>query len=115
VSRRRCGLDNLVLHLDDIRNLSEKKYGRFDGVLCLSILYPLNVPDVFTFLGSIAEVCDGFAIFHTHVSMRLRVRTTHRGRDYRGFSFLEHLPQATTEQRRNALWSSRSFVGTHQK
>jgi hypothetical protein len=61
---------------------------------------------VFTFLESIAEVCDGFAIFHTHVSIRPRVRTTYCGRDYWGFSFLEHLPQATAEQRRNALWSS---------
>jgi 2-polyprenyl-3-methyl-5-hydroxy-6-metoxy-1,4-benzoquinol methylase len=106
LAQETLALDNLELYLDDVRNLSKKKYGRFDVVLCLGILYHLNIPDVFTFLESIAEVCDGFVIFHTHVSMKPKVRTTYRGREYWGFYFLEHLPEATAEQRHNALWSS---------
>jgi len=104
--REALGLENLELHLDDVRNLSEKKYGHFDVVLCVGILYHLNVPDVFAFLESVAEVCDQFAIFHTHVSMRPRARASHRGRDYWGFSFMEYLPSTTAEQKRSALWSS---------
>ena len=69
VAQRAHDLRNLELHLDDVRNLSEAKYGRFDVVLCLGILYHLDVPDVFTFVRRVAEVCQGFAVIDTHVSL----------------------------------------------
>ena len=50
------GLENLEFHQDDVRNLSEERYGRFDVVLCLGILYHLNPPHVFRFVESIASV-----------------------------------------------------------
>src|SRR5215472_2767563 len=51
-------LNNLEIYQDDVRNLSKAKYGSFDVVLCLGILYHLDVPDVFSFIESIGEVCE---------------------------------------------------------
>lgn len=54
--KKALGLDNLDLHHDDVRNLSLEKYGEFDVVLCLGILYHLDAPDVFHFVESIGRV-----------------------------------------------------------
>src|SRR6266853_3907717 len=51
-------LNNLDIVQDDVRNLSKEKYGSFDVVLCLGILYHLEVPDVFKFIENIATVCQ---------------------------------------------------------
>src|SRR5438132_8218599 len=39
-------LDNLKVLLDDVRHLDVHRHGHFDIVLCLGILYHLDVPDV---------------------------------------------------------------------
>jgi 2-polyprenyl-3-methyl-5-hydroxy-6-metoxy-1,4-benzoquinol methylase len=43
-------LDHLELVLDDVRNLNKDRYGFFDVVLCLGILYHLDTPDVMNFV-----------------------------------------------------------------
>src|SRR6185312_10010629 len=68
-AQRALQLDNVELHQDDVRNLSVAKYGHFDVVLCLGILYHLDAPDVFDFVERIASVCTGFAIFDTYISV----------------------------------------------
>lgn len=100
------GLENLQLLQDDVRNLSRAKHGRFDVVLCLGILYHLDSPDVFEFLASIAEVCQGFAIFHTHVALEPEVSREFGGTTYWGKTFFEHAPQSTPEERAKSLWAS---------
>ena len=44
--KRALSLDSLEVVQDDVRNLSLAKYGKFDVVLCLGILYHLKAPDV---------------------------------------------------------------------
>ena len=61
-------LGGLDLFQDDVRNLSKNKYGEFDVVLCLGILYHLDVPDVFAFLEQIADVCRDIAVIDTRVA-----------------------------------------------
>ncbi len=41
-AKEALSLENPEFHQDDVRNLSKEKYGRFDVVLCLGILYHLN-------------------------------------------------------------------------
>ena len=55
-------LDNLQFFQDDVRNLSSEKYGHFDAVLCLGILYHLDKPDVFAFIERLGEVCRKVAL-----------------------------------------------------
>src|SRR6266480_3606964 len=61
-------LSNVDFVQDDVRNLSKDKYGSFDVVLCLGILYHLDVPDVFQFIESIGEVCNDIAIIDTRIA-----------------------------------------------
>lgn len=103
---RALGLDRLTFELDDVRNLSAERYGQFDVVLCIGILYHLDAPDVFDFIERIAEVTSRVAIFDTHVSLRPNRTHNFRGRDYRGWSFAEHRAGATDEEKLQQLWAS---------
>jgi 2-polyprenyl-3-methyl-5-hydroxy-6-metoxy-1,4-benzoquinol methylase len=46
------GITSVEFVTDDVRNLSEKKYGRFDVVLCSGILYHLPGEDACYFIRS---------------------------------------------------------------
>lgn len=99
-------LDNLELVQDDVRNLSREKYGSFDVVLCLGILYHLDVPDVFHFVEKVSDVCQGFALLDTHVSMEAEKWYVYKGQKYWGSDYVEHRPDSTPEERDKSLWAS---------
>lgn len=111
-------LDNLDLHLDDVRNLSRERYGAFDAVLCLGILYHLDSPDVFLFMDNIASVCDHYLILDTHISTSAEEFYVSNGKKYRGKYYKEHSPESSREERLSAVWASldndRSFWLTRQ-
>ncbi len=101
--KKLLGLDRLQFHCDDVRNISEAKYGRFDVVLCIGLLYHLNDPDVLEFIQRMASMCDRVTILHTHISIAPRVRCEWNGGSYWGRHSLEHLPDEDTI---GAGWSS---------
>lgn len=105
-------LNNLELILDDVRNLSREKHGTFDLVLCLGILYHLDVPDVFHFLERVAEVCQGIAVIDTHISLSPRRGVVYKSNKYWGKDFREHSPRASLEKRKKALWASLDNVNS---
>lgn len=61
------GVSTLSLVLEDAMNLTRERYGGFDVVLALGLLYHLDDP--FTFLVRVAEMCDGFLVLDTLVSL----------------------------------------------
>ena len=99
-------LGNLELVQDDVRNLNKEKYGSFDVVLCLGILYHLDVPDVFSFLERINEVCRKVTIIDTHVSQRAKKSYTYKGKEYWGSSYTEPDLKSTSEKKGARLWAS---------
>jgi SAM-dependent methyltransferase len=99
-------LNNLELIQDDVRNLSRRKYGDFDVVLCLGILYHLDCPDIFAFINNIGEVCCKFAVIDTHISVQPEIANRYNGNDYWGKIHIEHPADATLEEREKNLWSS---------
>lgn len=107
-SKRDFGLANVDFVQDDVRNLSRKKYGEFDIVLCLGILYHIDAPEVFDLVHQVAEVCRDFAIVETHFATQEQAYRSHhwRGRQYFGASYLEHASDATHEQKLSALGAS---------
>ncbi len=105
-AQRVHGLANLELVQDDVRNLSADRYGRFDVVLCLGILYHLDAPDVFRFVRQIGGVCDGFAVIDTHVSSTGKERHTYEGRTYWGATWVEHRADSPPEERLQEPWLS---------
>lgn len=99
-------LPNLEFHRDDVRNLDTERYGTFDVVLCLGILYHLDAPDLFRMIAQVASVCKRFVVLDTHVSADARECREHRGRRYWGCAYEEHAPESDIEERLAALWSS---------
>jgi hypothetical protein len=98
-------LNNLEFVKDDVRNISISKYGQFDVVLCLGILYHLDVPDVFSFLERISDVCRSFAVIDTHVGTA-EGSHVYKGTTYWGSTYAEHARDATPELKAKQLWAS---------
>ncbi|MBC7604854.1 MAG: methyltransferase domain-containing protein [Ramlibacter sp.] len=115
-ARERFRLPNLEFVQDDVRNISREKYGEFDVVLCLGILYHLDAPDCFKLLESIAEVCTGVAVIDTHVSDIRSETVNHRGKDYAGWRYVEYVRPPSQQEEEASTWASignvRSFWPT---
>jgi hypothetical protein len=93
------------LTLDDVRNFSKEKYGSFEIILCLGILYHLDTPDVMEFVRNLANTCDRVAIIDTHVSLEDTASYSWRGNSYFGGYFPEHKSESQDEQS-DKLWHS---------
>jgi 2-polyprenyl-3-methyl-5-hydroxy-6-metoxy-1,4-benzoquinol methylase len=104
VARARFGAEAIGLYNcdfveGDVREVTRERYGGFDVVLNVGILYHLDAPDLFGFLERIAAVCDGFMVISTHHARLPLFRRSHRGRRYWGTVFSEHPPSATEAER----------------
>ena len=62
------GIKNLSFVKDDAMRVTKKKYGSFDVVLALGLLYHLDNP--FKFLHNLSRLCSGFLLLDTHVALR---------------------------------------------
>jgi 2-polyprenyl-3-methyl-5-hydroxy-6-metoxy-1,4-benzoquinol methylase len=90
----------------DVRDLSRERHGEFDVVLCLGILYHLDVEDVFPFVDRMAEVCRRALVVDTAIALAAKEERAHAGEVYKGQTLFEHDPSSTREERLKALWSS---------
>jgi hypothetical protein len=100
-------LNNLDIVQDDVRNLSRDKYGYFDVVLCLGILYHLDVPDVFSFIERIGEVCQNIAVIDTRIAFGPTLPYVYKGTRYWGHRINEgHGRSDTPEQKLKRYWAS---------
>ena len=81
--------------------------GTFDVVLCLGILYHLDVPDVFTLIDQMAAMCTRTLIVDTHITFEPTRTESHQGYGYRGADYIEHDEDSSSrEERQHALWAS---------
>lgn len=94
------GLKNLTFYHDDVRNVTKEKYGTFDMVLCLGILYHLDIPDVFHFVKNINRIASDFAIIDTHFVFVSKHKTEFEEKKYHGNYALEHRPTSSVEERK---------------
>jgi 2-polyprenyl-3-methyl-5-hydroxy-6-metoxy-1,4-benzoquinol methylase len=99
-------LDNLQLFQDDVRNLSYEKYGHFDVVLCLGILYHLDNPDVFAFVERLAEVCRKVCIVDTRITLQPNAQVAYKDKIYSGRKGDEHRATDSKESKLARLWAS---------
>lgn len=115
-AKARHSMQNLKFAEDDVRNLTREKYGQFDIVLCLGILYHLDAPDCFKLLQSISEVCSCFAIIDTHISQGRDAVVNYDGKQYSGWYYTEYANQPTADEEEGKPWASigniRSFWPT---
>jgi hypothetical protein len=100
------GLSNVEFFTDDVRNLSQEKYGRFDVVYCSGLLYHLPGVDACEFLSAIAQICQRLTIIDTQVGLTDQSSINWRGRIYRGYLSPEHSADDTPEVKATRKWSS---------
>ena len=91
---------------DDVRNLSAEKYGYFDVVLCLGILYHLDKPDVFSFVERLSEVCQKICIVDTRITLRPKMQVTYKDKTYWGSRGEEHYATDSKANKLARLWAS---------
>lgn len=110
VEKARFAAQSLGLEVDfqlgDVRDLSVERHGEFDIVLCLGILYHLDLEDAVSLLEGIRQVTKNALILDTAVA--LASSETHVVGDVvlHGERLVEHDPSDTQEQRLARLWSS---------
>jgi predicted RNA methylase len=105
-ARDALGLERLEVRRDDVRGVTPERYGEFDLVLCLGILYHLDAAAAFALVDRVAELCRRVAIIDTHFSLEPRESFVHRGVAYRGRSIWEHDPASTPDERERAHGAS---------
>ena len=105
------GLAQVKFIQGDIRDLSPERYGEFDVVLCLGVLYHLDVPEVFEFAHRVASVCRGYALVETQMGVAARERVEFEGRIYEGVWYGEDVaqPGASLDNRRS-FWPTKASL-----
>lgn len=110
IEKARFAAHSLGLEVDfrlgDVRELSAEKHGTFDMVLCLGILYHLDLEDAVSLVERIRLVTRKAAIFDSAVATRITESHTLADLVLRGERLIEHAPGDTAEQRLARLWSS---------
>jgi 2-polyprenyl-3-methyl-5-hydroxy-6-metoxy-1,4-benzoquinol methylase len=71
------GIQSLTFIQDDAMRVTRTKYGSFDVVLALGLLYHLDNP--FRFLANMADLCDGFILIDTHIALADQPRSIKGG------------------------------------
>jgi 2-polyprenyl-3-methyl-5-hydroxy-6-metoxy-1,4-benzoquinol methylase len=94
-----AGLMSVDFVQDDVRNLSVDKYGKFDIVLCLGLLYHLGAQDALNLLRSIYDTCNDFAVIDTQIALYPDQSHTLGGHTYRGWVYREHSDGATQAEK----------------
>lgn len=80
---------NVTYELADVRLLSRERYGTFDVVLCLGLLYHLDASDALNLLKAMAEVTTGMAILDTHISCNGTDVVNVEGHAFSGHAYAE--------------------------
>jgi SAM-dependent methyltransferase len=106
------GLSQVEFVNDDVRTVTRDRYGEFDVVLCLGLLYHLDVPDVFESLFRVAELCRGYALIETQVGLATRETVEFDGEPYSGLWYDEDIsrPGASLDNPRSFWLTKPSLV-----
>ena len=99
-------LDSLEVVEDDVRYFTTDRYGAFDVVIAVGIVYHLDVPEVFDFLANIRQATTRFAVIDGEVAGETRASdsVSHAGVKYHGLRWRE--PAGGDPLSREVLWAS---------
>lgn len=100
------GLHQLELVRADVRELSRDRFGTFDAVLCLGLLYHLDFPEAIRLLQRVAEVCERVVVVDTHINLGASRTFADGDRIYRGRHYIEHAEHAGEREREQSRWAS---------
>jgi len=91
------GLHNVNFVVDDVRNVTFEKYGTFDVVYLLGLLYHLDEPEVFDILKNIYSVCGELLIIDTTIGLSTPLTVKYEGQEYFGVKYTEHMESDNDE------------------
>jgi 2-polyprenyl-3-methyl-5-hydroxy-6-metoxy-1,4-benzoquinol methylase len=100
------GIPTVRFAVDDVRAITEEKYGLFDAILCTGLLYHLDEPDVFKVIERMAAMCTGCLIIETHISAEHCMSISYKDKTYWGKKIHEHDPSSTLQERERNGWAS---------
>ncbi|MBI2433636.1 MAG: hypothetical protein HYV26_12285 [Candidatus Hydrogenedentes bacterium] len=99
------GLDNIEFYQDDVNNITLEKYGRFDAILCMGILYHIAQNKYLDFLKNLSE-CTDLLIIDSFIALHQDAYVERDGVRYLGTTWREHDETTTLEQRLKSAHSS---------
>lgn len=99
-------IKNISFLKDDVRNLSEEKYGRFDIILCLGLLYHLDGASAFHLLAKMYDMCDKFLVIDTHIALKNDEKLEYRGVRYFGTYTKEFKKGISREKKLKRVWNA---------
>lgn len=105
-SKKALGMENIKFRKDDVRAVTEEKYGRFDVILCLGILYHLDTPAVFELLERLSGMCNRYLVIDSHIALESDERVEYRGAGYFGKRGREFKKGLSSDQKIRAVWSA---------
>jgi hypothetical protein len=105
-ARNALGLPNVTFAVDDVRNVTRARYGGFDVVLCLGILYHLAERDLFPFARAITDCSDHLLVVDTVLTIEAPESSIYDGRTYHGLTTPEHQAKASASEIEENAWMS---------
>ena len=102
----RLGLGNVRFAQADVRDLPAFAKEPFDLVICSGILYHLEGADAVRLVHAIGAACRHLCLLDTYVGTKPNTAVRVDGRDYAGFRYTEHAPDASAGERLADGWAS---------
>jgi SAM-dependent methyltransferase len=102
----RHGLRGVRFVQEDARRVTRATHGTFDVVYLLGLLYHLDVPDLFSVLEHVSDVCTRMLVVDTLISPEGEEATAWRDRTYHGRRHREHEDGDSDERRRGRVLRS---------
>lgn len=93
------GLENIRFYLDDVNNIAPEKYGEFDVILCMGILYHISKEKYLSFLKNVTDCCKDLLIIDTFISLRGGDYLEQDGVRYEGTTWREFEDSASEEEK----------------
>ena len=94
----------------DVRDVDPAEIGEFDVVLCLGVLYHLDVPAAFELVERVANLTRRLAIFETQIGLSGRERVSYGGREYRGRWYAEGNTPGASVGNERSFWMTRASL-----
>lgn len=101
-------LGTLELVVDDVLNITPEKYGTFDVILCLGLLYHIDASDLMGFVRKMFDMSKRVVMIDTQVAdcKSATESISVNGKEYFGKSMREHGLVTTKEEKHERSWTS---------
>lgn len=87
----RHSFSNVEFIVDDVRNVTIDKYGKFDVIYFLGLLYHLDEPELWVILENLSKACENIMLIDTTIGLSEPLKVNYNGKNYFGIKYDEHI------------------------